>query len=223
MKKNVVLSAILKALSGLAIMMLLIFVPAGTSDYIGGLVLLSVLFVPMIGFGAFLALKKPLLLEKRINNKEKQSEQKSIVLISGLMFIIGFVTSGLCFRFDFLMLPVWVTVAATIVFLAGYILYFVVICQNRYLSRTIEVSAEQTVVDTGLYSVVRHPMYLATIIMFMSVPIVLGSILSFVIFCAYPFIIAKRIKYEEMLLEKELRGYREYKTKVKYRLIPKIY
>ncbi len=223
MRKNVALSAILKTLSGFAIIMLLLFVPAGTFHYIGGLVFLCVLFVPMIICGAFLALKSPELLEKRINTKEKQSDQKSVILMSGLVFIAGFVSAGLCFRFDFLMLSMWVTAMAAVVFLVGFILYFVVICQNKYLSRIIEVSKEQKVVDTGLYSVVRHPMYLATVLMFMAVPFVLASAVSVVFFCAYPFIIVRRIKYEEIFLEKELCGYAEYKTKVKYRLIPKIY
>lgn len=223
MRKSKVLSAILKLVSGFVTILLLLFVPAGTFNYVGGLIFLTVLFVPMIVCGVFLAVKNPELLEKRLNTKERQNEQRNIILLSALMFIAGFVSSGLCFRFDFLMLPIWGCVAAAIVFLAGFVLYFVVISQNKYLSRTIEVSKEQKVVDTGLYSVVRHPMYLSTILMFMSVPIMLGSAVSFVIFCAYPFIIAKRIKYEEMLLVKELCGYEEYRQRVKYKLIPKIY
>ena len=167
--------------------------------------------------------KNPDLLKSRLDAKEKQKEQSLVVKLSGLMFLAGFVVAGLDFRFGWLPLPKSVTIGAAVVFVLAYALYAEVLRENAYLSRTIEVQENQTVVDTGLYSIVRHPMYAATLLLFLSMPLVLGSLISFVIFLAYPFIIAKRIKHEEEFLEKELIGYKEYKQKVKYRLIPFIW
>ena len=164
--------------------------------------------------------KNPDLLKSRLNAKEKQQEQSLVVKLSGLMFLAGFVVAGLGVRFDWYMLPKSVTSAAAVIFLIAYLLYAEVLRENTYLSRTIEVQENQKVIDTGLYGIVRHPMYSVTLLLFLSMPVVLGSIYSFVIFLAYPLIIAKRIKNEEEFLEKELEGYREYKEKVKYRLVP---
>lgn len=165
-------------------------------------------------------IKNPELLRRRLDVREKESEQKTVVKLSGLMFILGFVFAGLSFRFDFAMLPKAVSVIGTVLFLMSYVLYAEVLRENTYLSRTIKVSEDQKVIDTGLYGIVRHPMYAVTLILFLSMPLVLGSIMSFIIFMFYPIIIAKRIKNEEEVLEKELKGYSEYKAKVKYRLIP---
>ena len=168
-------------------------------------------------------LKNPNLLKSRLNAKEKQKEQRTVVGLSGLMFLAGFIVAGLGFRFDWYVLPKGFSIAATVVFLVAYILYAEVLRENIYLSRTIEVQENQKVIDTGLYGIVRHPMYSVTLLLFLSMPIVLGSVYSFIIFLIYPFIIAKRIKSEEEFLEKELNGYREYRQKVKYRLIPFIW
>ena len=167
--------------------------------------------------------KNPKLLQSRLDAKEKQKEQDLVVKLSGLMFLAGFIVAGLGVRFNWYTLPKPVVIASAIVFLIAYILYAEVLRENTYLSRTIEVQEDQKVIDTGLYGVVRHPMYSVTLLLFLSMPLVLGSVYSFVIFLAYPFIIAKRIKHEEKFLEKELNGYKEYKQKVKYRLIPFIW
>jgi len=164
--------------------------------------------------------KSPDLLRSRLDAKEKQKDQSIVVKLSGLMFLVGFIVAGLGIRFEWYVLPMGVTVCAAIVFIAGYILYAEVLRENTYLSRTIEVQDNQKVIDTGLYAIVRHPMYSATILLFLAMPLVLGSVFSFIIFLAYPFIIIKRLKGEEEFLEKELEGYSEYKQKVKYRLIP---
>ena len=170
--------------------------------------------------GIVMMFKNPELLKRRLNAKEKQKEQSLVVKLSGIMFIAGFIVAGLDFRFGLSFLPKFVVVIATLVFLGAYMLYAEVIRENMYLSRTIEVQENQKVIDTGLYGIVRHPMYSTTILLFLSMPIILGSIYSFLIFLAYPLIIAKRIKYEEVFLEKELDGYQEYKQKVRYRLMP---
>ena len=167
--------------------------------------------------------KKPELLRKRLNVKEEQSEQKIVIVLSGVMFLAAFIVAGLNYRFGWIVLPNWIVYVATAVFLLGYILYAEVLRENAYLSRTVEIQENQKVIDTGLYGIVRHPMYSVTLLLFLSMPLVLGSIYSFLIFLAYPFIIAKRIKDEEKLLEKELDGYVQYKQKVKYRLIPFIW
>jgi len=212
--------AITKIVFGIMLMGILIFLPAGTLLFSNGILLMSVLFVPMFVAGIIMMFKSPNLLKRRLNAKEKQKEQSLVVKLSGLMFICGFITSGLDFRFGWSAVPKSVVIIAVLIFLLAYLMYAEVIRENMYLSRTIEIQENQKVIDTGLYSVVRHPMYTATIFLFLSMPIILGSVYAFMIFLAYPFIIAKRIKYEEEFLEKELDGYKEYKAKVKYRMIP---
>ena len=212
--------AILKFTLGVVLVGLLIFLPAGTFFFPGGWLLMGILFVPMFLAGIVMMCKNPGLLKSRLNAREKQGEQQLVVKLSGLMFLIGFILAGLDFRFGWLPLPKAVSMVGAAVFLIAYLLYAEVLRENTYLSRTIEVQKDQKVIDTGLYGIVRHPMYSATVLLFLSMPLVLGSVISFVIFLAYPFIIAKRIRHEEAFLEKELPGYREYKAKVKYRLIP---
>ena len=216
-------SAILKFSLGVVLVGALIFLPAGTLAYFNGWLFMGILFIPMFLAGLVMMAKNPKLLESRLNAKEKQKEQDLVVKLSGLMFLAGFIVAGLGVRFGWYMLPKPVVIAFAVVFLIAYILYAEVLRENTYLSRTIEVQEGQTVVDTGLYGIVRHPMYSVTLLLFLSMPLVLGSVYSFVIFLAYPFIIAKRIKHEEEFLEKELKGYKEYKQKVKYRLIPFIW
>jgi len=223
MTPKLLLNALVKVISGIVIMSLLLFLPAGTLYFPGALLLMGVLFIPMIAAGFVLMFKAPELLMKRLNAREKQNEQKTVVMFSALMFAVGFIIAGLNFRFGIFILPFGASIAASVVFLAGYLLYAEVIRENKYLSRTIEVQENQTVVDTGLYGIVRHPMYGATLLMFLSMPIILGDVFSFILFLSYPFIIAKRIKGEEVLLEKELDGYTEYKKKVKYKMIPFIW
>ena len=220
MTKKLFIEAMTKFMLGVVLVGLLIFFPAGTVSFFNGWLLMGILFVPMFLAGIVMMLKNPDLLKSRLNAKEKQQEQSLVVKLSGLMFLAGFVVAGLGVRFDWYMLPKSVTSAAAVIFLIAYLLYAEVLRENTYLSRTIEVQENQKVIDTGLYGIVRHPMYSVTLLLFLSMPVVLGSIYSFVIFLAYPLIIAKRIKNEEEFLEKELEGYREYKEKVKYRLIP---
>lgn len=214
------IQAISKFLLGVLLVGVLIFMPAGTLGFLNGWILMGILFVPMFLAGIVMMIKNPELLKKRLDAKEKQREQSVVVKLSGLMFLAGFVVAGLGFRFNWYTLPTRASIVGAVLFLIAYLLYAEVLRENTYLSRTIEVQDDQKVIDTGLYSIVRHPMYSVTLILFLSMPIVLGSIYSFVIFLAYPFIIVKRIKNEEKFLEKELYGYREYKAKVKYRLIP---
>ncbi|MBQ6041463.1 MAG: isoprenylcysteine carboxylmethyltransferase family protein [Oscillospiraceae bacterium] len=208
---------------GVLIVMLLVFLPAGTLAYAGGWRFLGVLFLPMLAVGILLLKKNPELLKKRLENKEQQKTQKLVVLLSILMFAAGFVIAGLDFRFDLLQLAPWISHIAAIVFLVGYAMYAEVLRENAYLSRTVKVDAGQKVVDTGLYRIVRHPMYTATILMFTMIPLVLGSVIALPVFLIYPFLIVKRIGNEEAVLEKELDGYQEYKRKVKYRLFPRIW
>lgn len=215
--------AITKFWVGIVVAGLLIFLPAGTISYYNGWLLMGILFIPMFCAGIVMMLKNPDLLKKRLNAKEKQEEQTIVVKLSGLMFLLGFVVAGFGVRFKWHMLPNEVVFASVAVFLLAYILYAEVLRENTYLSRTIEVQDNQRVIDTGVYGIVRHPMYSATLLLFLSMPLVLGSIYSFIIFLAYPLIIAKRIKGEEEFLERELVGYREYKKKVRYRLIPFIW
>jgi len=223
MTKKLFIQAITKFLLGIVLVGLLIFLPAGTFSFANGWLFMGTLFVPMFLTGVAMMLKNPDLLKKRLNAKEAQEEQRLVVRLSGLMFLMGFIVAGLGFRFDWYILPKSVAIGATVVFLVAYMLYTETLRENTYLSRTIEVQDNQKVIDTGLYGIVRHPMYSATLLLFLSMPIVLGSIYSFSIFLAYPFIIAKRIKSEEELLEKELDGYCAYKQKVKYALIPFIW
>ena len=215
--------AIAKFVAGVVLVGLPIFLSAGTFSFFNGWLLMGILFVPMFLAGIVMMLKNPELLQKRLNAKEKQEEQSVVIKLSGLMFLCGFIVSGLGFRFSWYILPRNVVLVFAVLFLLAYILYAEVLRENTYLSRTIEVQENQKVIDTGLYGIVRHPMYSATLLLFLSMPLVLGSVYSFLIFLAYPFIIAKRIKGEEEFLEKELAGYREYKQKVKYRLIPFIW
>lgn len=215
--------AILKFLLGVVLVGLLIFLPAGSLAYLNGWLLMGILFVPMFLGGIVMMFKNPQLLVKRLNAKEERKEQSIVIKLSGLMFIIGFVIAGLGFRFNWYLLPKGAVIASAAVFLVAYLLYAEVLRENTYLSRTIEVQENQKVIDTGLYGIVRHPMYSVTLLLFLSMPLILGSIYALLVFLAYPFIIAKRIKDEEKLLEKELDGYSEYKKKVKYRLIPFIW
>lgn len=217
------IGAITKFLFGIILVGLLIFLPAGSFSYFNGWLFMGILFIPITIAGIVMMLKSPELLEKRLNGKETEKEQSLVVKLSGLMFLAGFIVAGIGYRFDWYILPKGVSIGASVVFLLAYILYAEVMRENTYLSRTIQVQENQKVIDTGLYGIVRHPMYSATLLLFLSMPLVLGSVFSFVIFFAYPFIIAKRIKAEEELLEKELEGYSEYKKKVKYRLIPFIW
>ena len=217
------ISAILKFSLGAVLVGLLVFLPAGTFAFFNGWLFMGILFVPMFLAGLVMMAKNPKLLQSRLDAKEKQKEQDLVVKLSGLMFLAGFIVAGLGVRFDWYTLPKPVVIASAIVFLIAYILYAEVLRENTYLSRTIKVQEDQKVIDTGLYGIVRHPMYSVTLLLFLSMPLVLGSVYSFVIFLAYPFIIAKRIKHEEEFLEKELNGYKEYKQKVKYRLIPFIW
>jgi protein-S-isoprenylcysteine O-methyltransferase Ste14 len=216
-------AAITKFLLGLLLVGVLLFLPAGTLAFFNGWLLMGILFIPMFFAGIVMLFKNPELLKSRLNAKEKNQEQSLVVKLSGLMFLGGFIVAGLGFRFGWYVLPKGVVIGASAVFLAAYLLYAEVLRENTYLSRTIEVQANQKVIDTGLYGIVRHPMYSATLLLFLSMPLVLGSVFSFVIFLAYPFIIAKRIRHEEAFLEEELNGYRAYKQKVKYRLIPFIW
>lgn len=217
------LQAILKFMLGVILVGGLIFLPAGTLSYFNGWLLMSILFVPMLLVGFLMLFKSPELLKKRLNAKEKRKTQDIVVKLSALMFVTSFVLAGLGYRFEWYTLPLGASIGGAIAFLVAYILYAEVLRENKYLSRTIEVQEGQKVVDTGLYGIVRHPMYSATLLLFLSMPIVLGSIYALIPFLAYPFIIAARIKNEEELLEKELIGYTEYKTKVKYKLIPFIW
>ena len=220
MTKGLFFQAIIKFTIGVLLVGLLLFLPAGTLDFPAAWLFMAILFVPMFVAGLVMMCKNPELLRKRLNAKEKQGEQALVVKLSGLMFILGFVIAGLNFRFGWIVLPDVVSWIAAFFFLAAYLLYAEVLRENTYLSRTIEVQENQKVIDTGLYGIVRHPMYSATIILFLSMPLVLGSVISFVIFLVYPFIIAKRITNEEKVLEEGLEGYLEYKKKVKYKLIP---
>ena len=213
-------SACIRFFAGLILVGLLIFLPAGTLHYPCGWLFMAVLFVPMFIAGTVMFSRSPELLEKRLNAKEKEGEQKSVVALSGIMFVAAFVVAGLDFRYSWTAMPAWAVCAATVFFLLAYVMYAEVLRENVYLSRTIGVQENQKVIDTGLYGIVRHPMYSATILLFLSMPVVLGSLPSFVIMLAYIPIIAKRIRNEEEVLRKGLAGYEEYCRKVKYRIIP---
>lgn len=223
MTKKLFLQALAKFSCGVIAVGVLLFLPAGTLLWLNGWISMGILFIPMFCAGIVMMLKNPELLKKRLNAKEKQSEQQLVVKLSGLMFISGFIAAGLDFRFRWTTPPLWLSWAASAVFLLAYILYAEVLRENTYLSRTVEVQENQKVIDTGLYGIVRHPMYSVTLLLFLSIPLVLGSVVSFVIFLAYPVIIVKRIRNEEKVLEAELVGYAEYKKKVRYRLIPFIW
>lgn len=217
------IQAITKFILGIILVGALIFLPAGTWQFANGWLLMGILFVPMFLAGIVMMIKNPALLKKRLHAKEEQKEQDLVIKLSGLMFLVGFIVAGLGVRFGWYILPKGVVICAAVIFVVAYVLYAEVLRENTYLSRIIEVQENQKVIDTGLYGIVRHPMYSVTLLLFLSMPLVLGSIYSFLVFLAYPFIIAKRIINEEAFLEKELDGYREYKQKVKYRLIPFIW
>ena len=221
--KNLFLQAILKFSLGVLMVGALIFLPAGTLDFPAGWLLMGILFVPMVGAGLVMMAKNPALLRSRLKAKETRGEQGMVVKLSGLMFLCGFALAGLDFRFGWLPLPWGVSLGSAILFLVAYLLYAEVLRENTWLSRTIEVQEGQTVVDTGLYGIVRHPMYSVTLLLFLSMPLVLGSLIALPVFLCYPAIIARRIRDEEELLEAELKGYTEYKKKVKYRLIPLVW
>ena len=223
MNFKLLFEAITKFIIGLIIVILLIFIPAGTYKYFNGWLLISLLFIPMFIAGMIMFIYNPNLLKSRLNAKEKEIEQKQVVIFSGLIFAFGFIISGLNYRYKWIILPEKITIISSIIFIIFYILYAIVLKENEYLSRTIKVSDNQKVVDTGVYSVIRHPMYLVTIVLFLMIPLILGSIISFIIFLLYPFVIIKRINNEEKVLEKKLIEYKEYKKKVKYKLIPYIW
>ncbi|WP_027430508.1 methyltransferase family protein [Lachnospira multipara] len=223
MTSKLLLQAIGKYVLGLLLFGVLLFVPAGTVFYPNGWLLMAVLFIPMLIAGIILIFKNPSLLKKRLNAKEKEKEQKSVVVCSGVMFLAAFIVAGLNFRFQWLLLPNVAVIVGTVLFLLAYAMYAEVLRENTYLSRTVEVQENQKVIDTGLYGIVRHPMYSATLVLFLSMGIILGSLFSFGILLFYIPIIAKRMKNEEAVLEEGLEGYKEYKTKVKYKVIPYIW
>jgi len=223
MNKKLFVNGTVKFLSGVLLVGLPLFLSAGSFSYWNAWLFMGILFIPMFMAGLILMKKNPYLLERRLDMKEKQSEQKTVIALSGIMFLVGFVVAGLDYRFQWIKLPEWLVIVGAVVFLIAYGLYAEVLRENTYLSRTIEVQENQKVIDTGLYGIVRHPMYAVTLLLFLSMPIVLGSVISFIVFLAYPFIIAGRIKNEEKVLEEGLAGYKEYKQKVKYRLVPFIW
>ena len=223
MNKTLLTQSLLKFTSGIVLVGLMLFLPAGSFAYWQGWLLMGILFVPMFVAGAVMLVKSPELLRKRLNAKEKENEQKAVVALSGLLFIMSFTTAGLNWRYGWWMLPDWTVWTAAVLFILSYILYAEVLRENEYLSRTIEVQKGQKVIDTGLYGIVRHPMYMATVIMFLSMQLVLGSPISFVIMLGYIPVIAKRIRNEEDILSTGLDGYKEYKTRVRYKVIPFIW
>ena len=223
MNSKLFLSAIAKFTLGVVLIGALLFLPAGTLHYPQGWLLMGILLIPMFLAGLVMMASNPNLLRSRLNAKEKQREQSLVVKLSGLMFLTGFILAGLSFRFGWWMLPRWVSILGAVLFLISYALYAEVLRENTWLSRTIEVQEGQTVVSTGLYGIVRHPMYAVTLVLFLSMPLVLGSAPAFLVFLAYPAIIARRIRNEEEVLTAELPGYAEYRQKVKWRLLPFIW
>ena len=223
MNKKLFINAIIKYISGILLVSSLLFIPAGTYNYWNAWLFMELLFIPMFIAGIILIFKNPMLLKSRLDIREKENEQKQVIIYSGLMFLSGFIIAGLNYRFSWITIPNNVVIIASIIFLISYILYAEVLRENTYLSRTIEVQKHQKIVDTGFYGIVRHPMYSITIILFLTIPLILGSLISFIIFLIYPFIISKRINNEEKVLERKLKGYKEYKKKVKYKLIPFIW
>ena len=217
---KLLISGLVKFLCGILLVGLLIFLPAGSLAFTNGWLFIGVLFVPVFILGVILFIKAPHLLEKRLNSKEKEATQKGVVALSALIFMGGFVVAGLDFRFGWSKMPLAVIIIATLIFLISYLLYAEVMRENAYLSRTVEVQENQKVVDRGLYSVVRHPMYAVTVLLFLAIPLILGSWWAFLIFLPYPVVIGVRITNEEKVLSEQLEGYEEYKKKVKYRLVP---
>lgn len=214
---------IINFLMGVVMVGVLLFAPAGTFLFWNAWLFLALLFVPMLIIGIYLWIKQPDLLAKRLSSKEKESEQKQVILMSAVVFVAGFVVAAVDFRFGWSQLPIWLVVVASVLLVISYGLYAEVMRENAYLSRTVEVQENQKVIDTGLYGIVRHPMYSATILLYLSIPLVLGSIYSFLLFLMFPFVIAKRISNEETVLEKGLDGYTSYKQRVKYKIIPFIW
>ena len=223
MNRTLLTQALIKFLAGIILTGLLVFLPAGSFAYWQGWLLMGILFIPMFIAGIVMLVKSPDLLSKRLNAKEKENDQKTVVALSGLLFMISSVTAGLNWRLNWWILPDWVVWTAAALFILSYILYAEVLRENEYLSRIIEVQEGQKVIDTGLYGIVRHPMYMATVLMFLSMPLVLGSPISFIIMLGYIPVIVKRIRNEEEVLTNGLIGYKEYKTRVKYKLIPLIW
>ena len=217
------IQAIIKYIFGVLIVGSLLFISANSFEYWNGWLFMGLLFIPMFVAGIILMIKNPELLRKRLYAKEKESEQKQVILFSTVMFLLGFIIAGLNYRYKWIEIPNSVTIISSILFVIAYVLYAEVLRENTYLSRTIEVQENQKVIDNGLYGIVRHPMYAITILLFLTIPLILGSIISFIIFLIYPIIIAKRIKNEEKVLERNLKGYKEYKNKVKYKIIPLIW
>ena len=222
-KGKLIVQGLAKYLLGLGFVALLLFIPAGTIWYWNGWLFIGLLFIPMFILGVVLLIKAPDLLEKRLNDKEKEDDQRKVVVLSLLMFLAGFILSAVDFRFGWSNVPLVVVIVAAVILLISYGLYAEVMRENQYLSRTVEVFEGQRVVDTGMYGIVRHPMYMTTVLLFLSIPLVLGSWIGFIIFLVYPFLLVKRIKNEEKVLEEGLEGYTEYKSKVKYRMIPFIW
>ena len=220
MNRKLFYQAIIKYLLGVLIVGSLLFIPANSFTYWNGWLFMGLLFIPMFIAGIVLIIKNPELLKKRLNAKEKENEQKLVLLFSGLMFVFGFIVAGLNYRFKWVELPNIVIIISSFLFIIAYILYAEVLRENKYLSRTIEIQENQKIIDTGLYGIIRHPMYAVTMLLFLVIPLILGSIISFVIFLIYPVIISKRIKNEEKVMEKELKGYSDYKRKVKYKILP---
>ncbi len=223
MTKKLFVQAISKFVTGLVLIALLLFLPAGTICYWNGWLLIGILFIPMLTAGIVMLLRNPELLEKRLKAKESEGEQKTVIVLSGVMFFAAFVVAGLNYRFGWIVMPRWTVIAAAIVFLAAYLMYAEVLRENTYLSRTVEIQKHQKVIDTGFYGIVRHPMYSATVFLFLSMGLVLGSPISFAILICYLPIIAKRIRNEEEVLAQGLEGYAEYRDKVKYKVIPLIW
>lgn len=223
MKKELLKEAITKIVVGIILIGLLLFIPAGTLSWLYGWIFMGMLFVPMLIAGIVMYFKAPDLLESRLRAKETQSEQKQVIGFSGIMFLLVFILAGLNYRFKWIILPKIAVYIGIAIFLLSYALFGEVLRENRYLSRVIEVQKDQKVVDSGLYGIVRHPMYFATLFLFLSMPLVLNSLPSFIVMLSYIPIIVKRIRNEEEVLEKELSGYKEYKRKVRYRLIPFMY
>ena len=215
--------AVTKFLLGVILVGILIFIPAGTIKFFNGILFMIILFIPMFIAGIVMMIKSPELLRERLNAKEKETEQQLVVKLSGLMFVTGFILAGINYRLDWIILPNIVVIIASITFIISYILYAEVLRENMFLLRTIKVKDNQKLIDTGFYKVVRHPMYLITIPLFLSMTLILGSLISFIIFLIYPILIIKRINNEEKVLERDLKGYKEYKKKVKYKLIPYIW
>lgn len=220
MRTELAIRGVIRFTAGIVIVAAMLFWPAGSWDYWNAWLLMGVLFIPILILGIVMLIHSPALLRKRLEGKEKEKEQRWVVALSGVMFVASFVVAGFNFRFAWTTLPEWVTWVGVAIFSLSYILYAEVMRENAYLSRTIEIQQGQQVIDTGLYGIVRHPMYLATILMFLSMPLILGSIISFAIMLVYIPIIAIRIKNEEQVLEKGLRGYTQYKLRVKYKIIP---